>query len=290
MGDAIVKFLKGRKREPFLLVVAFQNPQDISLYPVNPEAFSNAPQIESTPPLPENHSIISDEAQFIREARIRGSYNNEIAFTQNYTDEDWRNYLFHYYRMIESVDLQIGKLIATMEKEGLDENTIIIFTSDHGDGAASHKWAGKLSLYEESIKVPTIITWFGKTPKNVIDNQHLVSGMDIAPTILDYAGIEIPESMRGSSLKSVIEVPDTSWRKYLVTELAIDPADSGKTALMITNGRYKYIRYSYGRRSEQLFNLDNDPGETENLIDQELYEAIQNRLIRELDARIQENK
>ncbi|MCF8380368.1 MAG: sulfatase-like hydrolase/transferase [Bacteroidales bacterium] len=283
LGDAIVKFLKGRRRQPFLLAVSFQYPQDISLFPVNPEAFSLAPQIESTPPLPNNHEIIEGEAKFIRDARTRATYHNEIAFTQNYTDDDWRNYLFLYYRMIENLDQQVGKIITTLEKEGLDENTLIIFTSDHGDGAASHKWAGKLSLYEESIKVPAIITWFGKTPINKTDSEHLVSGLDILPTIMDYAGVEIPESIEGMSWKSFIEVPDTSWRKFLVTELAIDPADSTKTGLMITNGRYKYIQYSYGGRSEQLFNLDNDAGETLNLIDKEAYSGIQNRLKFELE-------
>ena len=63
----------------------------------------------------------------------------------------WRQYLYQYYRMTERVDREIGKIINALESEGLDENTLIIFTSDHGDGGAAHHWAAKLSFYQESV-------------------------------------------------------------------------------------------------------------------------------------------
>ncbi|MBE0654608.1 MAG: DUF4976 domain-containing protein, partial [Bacteroidales bacterium] len=156
--------------------------------------------------------------------------------------------------------------------------------SDHGDGAASHQWAAKLSLYEESVKVPMVLTWFGRTPKNVVNNQHLISGLDIAPTILDYAGIDIPSKMRGHSLKALIENPDTTWREFLVTELAIDPQDPSKAGRMITDGRFKYNVYSYGERNEQLFDLANDPGEMNNLA----YSAAYTMRKNELKAKLEE--
>lgn len=282
LADAAVKYLKGRKQQPFLLVVSFTNPHDICYLPINPEGFIPPLNIEATPPLPRNHRIPAGEPEFVKDSRTRTAYENEVAFTTEYTAEDWRNYLFHYYRMVERVDRQIGKLISALESEGLDENTIIIFTSDHGEGASSHKWATKLSLYEESVKVPFILTKFKHDGEAVVDSEHLVSGLDILPTMMDYAGIEIPSKMRGVSLKTIIEKPDTILRDYLITELAIDPEDTGMTGRMITDGNYKYIVYSYGQNPEQLFNLQNDPGEMTDLSEYENYGNIKRNLRKKL--------
>jgi arylsulfatase A-like enzyme len=284
LANEVVKYLKGRVKQPFFLAVSFHNPHDICYVPQNPDAFPYPANMESAPPLPGNFSINPLEPEFLKDARARTSYGNEIAFTHDFSRNDWRNYLHHYYRMTERADREIGKIIKALESEGMDENTIIIFTSDHGDGAASHQWAAKLSLYEESVKVPLILTWFGKTPENVVDTEHLVSGLDIAPTILDYAGAEIPARMKGYSLKALIENPDTTWRDFLVTQLAIDPSDSSKTARMITDGRYKYNLYSYGARNEQLFDLKNDPGEKINLA----YSASLASVKRELRSKLME--
>ena len=278
LSEAVAKYLKGRKNEPFLLFVSFNSPQDISLLPTKPSAFPYPANIESAPPLPRNFEIHPLEPEFIKNARTRTSYENEIAYTKSFSLKDWRNYLVHYYRLIEKLDAEIGKVIQALESEGLDQNTLIILTSDHGDGAASHKWAGKLSLYEESVKVPMIVTWFGKTPKNLVDEKHLVSGLDVPPTLLDYAGLDIPLKMRGHSLKAIIEKPDTLWRDILVSELAIDPEDPSKMGRMITDGQFKYILYSYGTRNEQLFNLAVDPGEMNNLAYSPAYASKKNEL------------
>ncbi len=283
LAESVAKFLKGRKKEPFLLAVSFHNPHDICYLPEKPDAFPYPANIESAPPLPANFKMNPFEPEFLKDARQRDSYGNEIALTRDFSNDDWRNYIYHYYRMTERVDREIGKIITALESAGLDQNTLIIFTSDHGDGAASHKWAAKLSLYEESVKVPMVITWFGKTPENRVDNEHLVSGLDVVPTILDYAGVEISSKIRGKSLKLLVENPDTTWRDYIVTELAIDPQDESKTARMITDGRFKYIVFSYGKRNEQLFDLVSDPGENTNIAYSPAFTSKKNELKMKLE-------
>ena len=183
---------------------------------------------------------------------------------KNYSREEWRNYIYHYHRFTEAVDAEVGKVITALEKAGYSDRTLIIFTSDHGDGAGSHRWAVKLSLYEEPVTVPLVVTWFGETPGNEVRDQ-LVSGLDIVPTILDYTQTDAPDLMRGKSLRHAIEHPHTSLREYLVAELAPDPKNPGRMARMVRTERYKYIQYSYGQRNEQLFDLKKDPGETRNL-------------------------
>lgn len=273
LADAAVKYLKGRRREPFLLVVSLQNPHDINALTTKPDAFPFPPNIESAPPLPSNHLVSRPEPELIEEIRDLDRFKQTFGFG----DREWRNYLFHYYRMIERADREIGKIISQLEKEGLDENTIIILTSVQGDGAASHRWTSGLSLYQESLQVPLIITRFGSKEIIPEDILHPVSGIDILPTMMDYAGIEM-QGLQGKSLKPIIENPDTSFRKYVVSQLFAFPDQIEKQGRMITDGRYKYILYSHGTRNEQLFDLVSDPGETRNLAYSASSIALKNKM------------
>lgn len=282
LASEVVKHIKGRRKKPFMLAVSFQLPNDITAFPAKPSAFPSPVNINSTPPLPDNFIIDQTEPEFLQDARVRGNYENQISLTSDFSPDMWRNYLHHYYHMVEKTDNEIGKIIRALESGGMDQNTLIIFTAVNGEGAASHQWAGNLSLYEECVKVPLIVTWFGKTEQKV-DELNLISGLDITPTLLDYAGVTVPASLMGKSLRGLIENPDTVWRDYLVTELAIDPQDSSKTGRMITDGRYKYNIYSYGSRNEQLFDLVRDPGETRNLAYTPAYAEIKRRLRQELE-------
>ena len=118
--------------------------------------------------------------------------------TKYWTEEQWRQYMYGYDRLLEMVDAHIKQIMDELESQGLLENTVIIYTSDHGDGHASHQWNQKMTFYEESVNVPFIISWKGKTKAGVIDEETLSStGLDIFPTILKFAGVPIPESLHG---------------------------------------------------------------------------------------------
>ncbi len=289
LADAVVKFIKSNRKEPFLLAVSFHNPHDICSFAANPDAFPAPLNPASMPPLPENFRVSPVEPEFVKDCRERTYYGNEVNLAEDFSPEMWRNYLYQYYRMTERVDREIGKIIMALEAKGLDQNTLIIFTSDHGDGGAAHHWAAKLSFYEESVNVPFIVTWFGKTPANVTDNEHLVSGLDVLPTMLDYAGVDIPEKLEGRSLKTIIEHPDTSWRRTVVSELAPDPNNPARKGRMITDGRFKYCVYSYGERNEQLFDLATDPGEENNLARNAVYRDEKMKLRIQLERWMRRN-
>ena len=107
-----------------------------------------------------------------------------------------------YHRLTEDVDRQIGTILEALSETGLDKNTIIVFTSDHGDMDGSHKMVHKGVFYEESTRVPFIIA--GPGVKQGVDREHLVSSsVDLIPTFCDFAGIEIPRAIQGLSLKSI---------------------------------------------------------------------------------------
>jgi len=270
------------------MVISIQNPHDIVNFVSKPDAFLQAVNPESMPPLPPNFESSLMEPQFIKDCRDRTGYENPLYMSRMFQQEDWRNYLFQYYRLIEKADLEVGKMINMLEKQSYDENTLIIFTSDHGDGAASHRWTGSFSPYDEVLKVPLIISWFGKEFKTTVDDRHLVSGIDILPTMLDFAGITIPENIEGISLRPVIENPDTSFRESLFCELAADPEHPERLARIVRYRNYKYVAYSYGKMNEQLFDLKKDPGEMENLAYSTGYQEMKNYIRSQLNSWVRE--
>ncbi|HIO82116.1 TPA: DUF4976 domain-containing protein [Candidatus Poribacteria bacterium] len=126
-------------------------------------------------------------------------------------------------------------------------------------------------LYQEVVTVPFVIRWNGMIPANLVDRNHLVSGLDLLPTLCDYSNIGLPTGLSGQSLRSVIENPSFSGRSYVVSELQPDPKHEEMKGRMIRTARFKYIVFSHGQHPELLFDLETDPGETENLAYQVAY-------------------
>ncbi len=230
------------------------------------------------PALPDNFLASQDEPKFIKDKRqYHKEYGMETKLAYDEFGElEWRGSFHAYHRLTEMVDAEIGKILEALAVNKLDENTIIVFTSDHGDGATSHQWAAKNSLYEESSKVPLIISWKNNIPEGIKDHQHLVSQIDILPTLCDYAQIDEKPSFTGKSMKKIIEQPASTWRDYLIVELADYKPDSTRKGRMVRTADFKYNVYSKGEDNEQLFNLVNDPGETSNLARNPAYDNIIN--------------
>jgi arylsulfatase A-like enzyme len=278
MASSVSDFLMNYKDDkPFLLYVCFNNPHDICYYP-----YLSEPSIPNDknklPPLPSNHAINTDESEFYKICRQRDHYGNQPQEKENMTTLRWQGYLHYYYRMTEEVDRAIGKVMGSLKKSGKEKDTLVICTSDHGDGSAAHKWAAKLSLYEEATNVPFIINWKGKIKPRKIDKYNLVSGLDLLPTILDFAEFEVPSSLRGLSLRSIIENPDKKFRDFVITELAPDYDDPNLMGRMVRTSQYKYNLFTIGMRNEELFDMYYDPGETKNLAYEPTMKEIKTQL------------
>ncbi len=300
LTESVVDFLnKYDEEKPFFLAVSYHNPHDICMYARKdgwvteedslleirhygfkyklPDVMGEYPgNIKNLPPLPFNHPIEKNEPEFITDKR---KYHNEYGLetklaNAEFTELEWKGYLNAYYRLTEMVDTEIGKVLTALKENGLDGNTLIIFTSDHGDGATAHKWAAKLSFYEESAKIPLIISYPGRIPSGTVNQKNLVSQIDLLPTMLDYANIEYPKPLTGKSIKPIIENSSSEWRDYLVVELADYKKDPTRKGRMV---RYKQFKYNlYTSKEEQLFDLKNDPGEIHNLLLSNDYENIRN--------------
>lgn len=271
VADRAIEFLRRAHTRPFCLGVSLCNPHDICHWIVDaPERGSG-----DLPPLPENFEVDPREPEFIQQCRQRTYYGQEGTRTRDWDERQWRSYLAAYYRFTEDVDVQVGRILDTLQECGLEEETLVLFTSDHGEGMAAHRWVVKLMLYEEPTRVPFIVRWPGVVPAGAVDDERLVSGVDVLPTLCDYAGVEYPE-VTGISLKPLIEDPQAPGRPFLVAELHPDTEDLEMQGRMLRDERYKYIAFSRGRDPELLFDLREDPGETRNLVrDPALYTELE---------------
>ena len=208
LAEKSIEYLAERKEgdKPFFLVASFDNPHNICEWARNePLAYGNvaAVPVNDTPELPIN---FKKSETFPEALHIEQNASLKIYPTQNYSEEDWRQYRYTYYRLVEKVDQEIGKILYALVDLDLDKNTLIIFTSDHGDGNASHGWNQKTALFQESVKVPFIMSYKGNEKHNGTNNETLVSnGLDLYPTICDFAGVPTPKDLSGKSLKSVFK-------------------------------------------------------------------------------------
>lgn len=203
------------------------------------------------PPLPPNFEPQEDEPEALKSLLTRRPFR-ELA-REKFSDNDWRMHRWAYCRLTESVDSQIKPILEAIKDSGRENNTLIIFSSDHGDMDAAHRMEHKTALYEESANVPFMVMWKGHIPEGKVDNTHLVSnGLDLLPTVCDYAGIQAAADPRGRSLRPLLEGKDSGWRETLGVETEIG-------RMVVSKEKLKYIKYDAVGIEEQLFDLKKDP-------------------------------
>lgn len=185
-----------------------------------------------------------------------------------------------YYASVTFMDAQIGKILKTLEEEGLEENTIVIFTSDHGFHLGEHDFWMKVSLHEESARVPLIIKVPGKKP--AVCNSF-VELIDMYPTVAALAGLRYSENIQGKSLVKTLEDPD-----YKVRDMAFSVSQQGKTFLLRTE-EWAYIQYDEDAGSGmELFNMKNDPKQYTNLAYNPEYLEIVDQFQQKLSTKLKE--
>ena len=264
---------------PFFAVASFVNPHDICEYARIlsgiPDILRNGeipplPDSGALPPLPENWGIPDAEPPAIRE--MCSDPGNARTYPARAwggrEDPRWRQYLWAYYRMVELVDHRIGDLLHGARELGILEDAFIVFASDHGDGAASHRWNQKTLFYEECARVPLILRWPGRVAAGQTNSSRLVNlGTDLFPTLFEAAGIPVPPHLRGTSF-----LPDafgySAGPDHVVSEsnLQISYGKPGRVSgMMLRDAKHKYIRYDSGHPREMLFDLEEDPLEQNNL-------------------------
>lgn len=185
-----------------------------------------------------------------------------------------RRYLNAYYRLVEHVDTEIGKIINEIDRQDLWKNTVIIFTSDHGDGAASHQWNQKTALYEEVVNIPLIVCLPQNKNAGKVLPQLVNNGVDLLPSICEWTGAQVPAGCRGISFRSVVESGDVqkAHQPYLVTETYFFQT-GGTRGWLVRTPQYKYVLYETGKNREMLYDMQTDRGEMRNLAVESKYRS-----------------
>ncbi len=270
---AAMDFLRAdAHHDPFLLIVSLLNPHDICQWargqglPTD-GAIGAPPAAAMCPPWRPNHSPQQNEPDIV--SLMRRSYQATPTFPVGGFDEArWRQYLWAYYRLIEKADARIGQVLRALSESGQADNTLIACSADHGDCQGAHGWNQKTILYEEAAHVPLILSYPGVIRKG--SSGRLVNtGIDLIPTLCDFASIPVPENLPGMSLRNTALGNQTrDPREYIVVSdrlaqgLSTDPVPDGR---MVRGQRYKYTVYNEGKTREALVDLEKDPGEMTNL-------------------------
>ena len=287
--NAVAYFSRDRKN-PFFTVVSYYNPHDICEWGRKKAGRTERiqmkngevpvdPSLVDCPPLPDNYAINGDEAEAVeirRSLKDKGVPNAQLM-AMDFDQDDWRQYRWAYNRLVELADGHIGELLQSLEENGLADNTVVIFTSDHGDGYGAHRWHQKSVLYEESCRIPFIVSYPGKGRRNETDDRLVSVGIDLMATISDIVGTPMPKGpYYGKSVLPFVlnKNSNAPTHEFVVTEAEVRISKSDTIeGRSLRTPKFKYHLWSRGEHREQLFDLVNDPGETKNLAQNPEYAA-----------------
>jgi arylsulfatase A-like enzyme len=186
----------------------------------------------------------------------------------------YQRYMKEYLRCVQSVDDNVGRLMDYLKENGLDKNTIIIYTSDQGFFLGEHGWFDKRWMYEESFRTPLIVKWPGVTQKKVSTNM-MVQNLDFAETILDMAGLPIPTDMQGKSFVPLLKGKQTgNLHDALYYHFYENQEHKVAKHIGVRTDRYKLI-YFYENKEWELYDLEKDEAEMNNLYDNPAYAKVQ---------------
>lgn len=249
--------------DPFFLQIGFPGPHP----PYDPPARHLEPYRDR--PMPEakrTQADLDSQPAPLKELRTHHQANDHDAIVQleNPTAEQLDRQRRHYFANVSLIAEQVGGILDALEERGVLDNAVVVFTSDHGDALNDHGHSQKWTMYEPSVHVPGIIWGPGRVePDQRFDG--LVSLMDIAPTVLELAGLTPPEWMEARSLLPALQGQEWEGRQYVFSEHARDAILTG-TALMTMarDARYKLVEF-IDHEDGQLFDLAEDPYEETNL-------------------------
>ena len=214
--------------------------------------------------------------------------NEVVELDPNLSKEEnkklkFQKYIKDYLASVKSVDDNIGKVLDYLKESDLEENTIIIYASDQGFFIGEHGWFDKRFMYEESIRMPFVIKYPGKIKPKTI-NKDIITNIDFAPTILEIADIDLPESIQGKSfLKNLTENENDNWRQSMYYHYYEYPYyHHVQPHYGIRNERYKLIHFYYDIDVWELYDLKKDPNELNNLFYSDKYKDLAIELKQEL--------
>jgi choline-sulfatase len=250
-----IELLKKHKNEPFFLAVGLVRP--------------HVPFVA-----PKKYFDPYPHQQIVMPEKLEGDWNDIPKRGINYVTslngemslEQQKKAVAAYYASVAFMDAQVGKILKALEEEGLEDNTIVVFTSDHGFHLGEHDFWMKVSLHEESVRVPMIIKVPGKKP--AVCNSF-VELIDLYPTIASIAGLKPSKHLQGKNLNKTLD--DSA---YQVRDMAFSVSQGGRSFLL-RNEKWAFIQYNEdGSEGIELYDMLNDPKQFNNLSGDESHEKV----------------
>jgi arylsulfatase A-like enzyme len=277
MGDEAIEFLEAAPADrPFCLSVSFKAPHEEDSQSVIQQPFLHAPahaswyaDVTIPPPKLAANEYFERLPEFLKNSENRARWAARFWGPARYQE-----CVRAYYRLISEVDDEVGRLVAELDKRKLAENTVIVFTSDHGAYLGEYGFSGKWYAHEVSIRVPLIVYDPRLPPaQRGTRRDEMALNIDVAPTLLDLAGVPIPDRVQGRSLRPLVEGKKPPWRHEFFYEHhfqhpRIPPSEAVRTE------RWKYMRFVDSQPLyEELYDLAADPIEEHNLAQSPQYAA-----------------
>ena len=261
-ADAAIEFLKQNKDQPFFLGCGFVRPH-VPL--VAPSKYFDRYDRDTmvAPEVPKGD--LEDVPKIIRNYKSIDRYG--------VTPELHKGLLEAYYASISYMDEQVGRVLKALDELGLRENTIVIFSSDHGYLLGHHHKFQKQHLFEESTRVPFILSvpWMTKSHGNA--SNKITELVDLYPTLAELAGLTPPANLQGQSLLPLLKNPTTKeWSKDLAFSISRSGGESIRTS------KWRFTHWGFGAKGEELYDLKNDPNEFTNLARDPNYSGRLNQL------------
>jgi len=257
-----IKFLQENKDNPFCLWYSFYGPHT-PIVPSRPWADMYDPAELS---LPGNFDYSRDSMP----AMLMNARNK----FRNMTEEDHRKVLAYYYGLVTQMDYNIGRVLDELERLGIADKTVVVYTADHGEMMSEHRaWTKFVLGLDATVRVPLII----RLPRAATGGKEvteLVGSIDLMPTLCELVGLKYPDKVQGRSLVPLLQGRDVEWRKTIFSEIGYPGKNMGLCSIALTHGHKYVLHENRGNTFEELFDLERDPWETTNEVDNPKYAAV----------------
>lgn len=262
-ADKTIEFIREQKGEPWFFSYNCFAPH----HPFDPPAEFLAQYNPADMPLPKTKTGELENKTTYQQLDGQFAHNDPNAYDMGkMTDRDKQEITAAYYAMVELIDKQVGRMVSALEETGQLENTIVIFMSDHGEMLGDHGFYLKgPHFYDEAVRVPLVFSWKDRFQAD-LRADCLMELIDIAPTLLEASGLEIPEYIQGRTLLPILlgQAPAGQHRDYVFSEYYNAWTHKHSYGSMLRTREEKMVVY-HGTDQGELYDLKSDPDEFENL-------------------------
>jgi N-acetylglucosamine-6-sulfatase len=263
LTDRAIEFIEAHRDRPFALYLAHKNVH----HPFTPDDPEKGLYRKQRVELPsDSHSWVN----------LTNFYYEQLVVPPL----EWS--IRSYAEAVRSMDREIGRVLDTLDRLGLQGHTAVIYASDNGYLWGEHQTIDKRWAYEESIRIPFLVRYPEVVPRGSAESDRLILNIDLAPTLLDLAGLEVPAYMQGRSILPLLRDPQSAWREAFYYSYFREAPFPAPTAHAIRTERHKLIEYD--AKEAELFDLERDPEEQDDLLDTEEGRKLRESLSLRLDA------